>query len=841
MLETGKDRKGQAGELNVEPASEFGGPFNDIIESIPAGFLMCDQNDRIIACNSLFRSWFFPDNPEVVAPGLPYEELLDHFVASGISSDGASDPEWKERRLALHRNPGEPFIHHLRDGRVLRTFESKTRDGCLISIHTDTTELYEQQMSANRKSEHLQVVLESIDQGFSMIDQNLNAVAFNQQFLDLLEFPPELSKPGTPFADFIRYNAERGEYGDGDIDELVNERVELAFKFQAHRFERTRPDGSIMEIVGKPVPGGGIVTTYTDITERKKAEEALLLRDEELTEQNSRFNAALDNMSQGLSLFDKDHRLVVCNRRYQEIYKLPDELVVPGTHHEDIIQLLLDRGDYDNSNRETFLENRLAMIAENKPVKKIQSVFGGRSISLVHRPMPGGGWLATHEDVTELQRAQALVAHMAHHDELTGLPNRTLLHERMQAATERLSDGEPFAMICIDLDRFKHVNDTIGHPMGDKLLKEAAKRLIGCVRETDTVARLGGDEFAILQMSKDPAKSAYKVAGRICEVLAAPFDLDGHQVVVGASVGVAIAPQDGTDPDELMRNADLALYRAKDEGRGIYRCFESYMDRQVQARRKLEQELRQAFERSEFELHYQPLVSLQTDEITGFEALLRWNHPERGPVSPAEFVAVTEEIGLIGPLGEWIVNRACQDAAHWPAHIRVSVNLSPVQFRENNLVKTVFNALSRSQLGAHRLELEITERVLLQHRNTTISTLHALRDMGVRIAMDDFGTGYSSLSYLQSFPFDKIKIDRSFIKDLSSREESAVIVNAVAALSQNLGMTATAEGVETEHQRELVKAAGYSEMQGFLFGAAVPASEIGARYFGESTADRSSA
>lgn len=810
--------------ISMEAAFEL--RITDIIESLPAGFLMCDSDDRVIACNSLYKEWFFPASGGAVVIGMAYRDLLAAFVKSGQSADGCDDPEWLEKRLSSHRDPREPFQHRLSDGRILRTVESRTSDGCIISIHTDITELYEQQVAADTKSEELQVVLESIDQGISMIDGNLNAVAFNQQFMDLLQFPPELGKSGTPFADFVRHNAERGEYGEGDIDSLVEERVQLASRFEPHRFERTRPDGTIMEIVGKPIPDGGIVTTYTDITERKKAEEAVLARDQELTEQNRRFNAALDNMSQGLSMFDKDHRLLVCNRRYLEIYHLPDHYALPGTRHQDIVQLLLKRGDYAGQNPETNLEERLAMIAQNKPVSKIRAFSGGRSIAVVHQPMPDGGWVTTHEDVTEFQRVQALVAHMAHHDELTGLPNRTLLRERMEHAASQLVKNRPFAVLCIDLDRFKNVNDTIGHPMGDKLLQAAAERLTNCIRETDTIARLGGDEFAVLQISDNQPIAATATAARICDVLAKPFELDGHQVVVGASVGIAVAPEDGINPDQLLKNADLALYRAKDNGRGIYRSFEPDMDTRIQARRTLEQELRRAFEQNEFELHYQPLVCLDNNQITGFEALLRWPHRERGFVSPADFIPVAEEIGLITPLGEWIINQACQDAVNWPGHVRVAVNLSPVQFHSADLVQTVFNALAKSKLSAQRLELEITERVLLHHSEMTITTLHALRDMGVRIAMDDFGTGYSSLSYLRSFPFDKIKIDRSFINDLSSQEEAAVIVNAVATLSQNLGMTATAEGVETENQREQVRAAGYTEMQGFLFSAARPASDI---------------
>ncbi|MEM8811816.1 MAG: PAS-domain containing protein [Pseudomonadota bacterium] len=807
--------------------------LNDVIESMPAGFLLCDADDRIVVSNSRFRRWFFPDAESRVEAGISYQELLTRFVDSGISHEGNIDPNWVAIRLERHLNPGEPFEHRLRDGRVLKTVEKRTSDGGIVSIHVDITEYDRQRRAAAEKSDHLEVVLDSIGHGISMFDVDLNVAVFNRQFLDLLEFPDELDTPGTPFADFIRYNAERGEYGDGDIDRLVQERVDLAAKFQAHRFDRTRPDGTIIEICGTPIEGGGFVTTYTDVTERRRAEEALRRRDEELTVQNQRFNAALENMSQGLTMFDKDRRLLVCNHRFREVYDLPEHLVQPGTLFDDIVRFMAERGDFGDEDLDGLLNERLTATQDAKSVTKIRQMTNDRVVAIVSQPMQDGGWVSTHEDITELQRIQARVAHMALHDELTDLPNRTLMRDRMEHVVPELRRGRNCAVLCLDLDRFKNVNDTIGHPMGDKLLQQAAERLRACVRETDVVARLGGDEFAILQIAENQPEAATALGERICEIMARPFDLENHQVVVGASVGIAVAPQDGIDPDDLLKNADMALYRAKNDGRGIYRFFEPEMDARMQARRHLEVDLRKALTLNEFALHYQPLVDLETEEVTGFEALLRWNHPKRGGVSPADFIPIAEEIGLIVGLGEWVVRQACLDAAAWPSHTKVAVNLSPAQFRSDRLVETVFSALAKSGLAPSRLELEITEHALLHQSEATLKTLHALRDMGVRIAMDDFGTGYSSLSYLRSFPFDKIKIDRSFIKDLNGENDADVIVSAVADLSRNLGMATTAEGVETETQRALVRAAGYTEMQGFLFSHPKPADEITREFFSD--------
>jgi diguanylate cyclase (GGDEF)-like protein len=377
-----------------------------------------------------------------------------------------------------------------------------------------------------------------------------------------------------------------------------------------------------------------------------------------------------------------------------------------------------------------------------------------------------------------------------------------------------------------DLDYFKTVNDTLGHPAGDKLLKEAAARLQTLVRETDTIARMGGDEFAIVQVGIAQPADATSLAQRIIAVVSEPYDIEGHQVVVGASVGIAIGPNDGTSPEQIIRNADLALYRAKDDGRGTYRFFEPEMDAQMQARRELESDLRKALAACEFQLHYQPVVDLASNEISGFEALIRWHHPVKGLIAPNTFIPLAEEIGLIVPIGEWALRQACATAAKWPAHFKIAVNLSPAQFRSPGLLQAIVGALAASGLAPDRLELEITEAILLQDSETTLGMLYRLRELGVRIAMDDFGTGYSSLSYLQSFPFDKIKIDRSFVRDIAESTGSLNIVRAVAALAKGLGMTATAEGVETTQQLDTIRAEGCTEMQGYLFSRPLPADEI---------------
>ncbi|MDO9714467.1 putative bifunctional diguanylate cyclase/phosphodiesterase, partial [Paracraurococcus lichenis] len=450
----------------------------------------------------------------------------------------------------------------------------------------------------------------------------------------------------------------------------------------------------------------------------------------------------------------------------------------------------------------------------------------GRSISVSKRPVAGGGWVATYEDTTHRRQAEARVAHMAHHDALTGLANRVLFREHMQHALARAKRNGRVALLCLDLDHFKSVNDTLGHPIGDALLCEVASRLRQCTRETDLVVRLGGDEFAIVQEGPTQPNNAEALARRLIDALAEPFDINSHQLIVGTSIGIALSDVGTDDTDILLKCADLALYRAKSDGRGTWRFFEPEMDAVAQARRALELDLRQALAGGQFELFYQPLLEANGARISGFEALIRWRHPKRGMVNPALFIPLAEEVGLISSIGSWVLRQACADAVRWPGQLKVAVNLSPAQFRNGMLAREVEEALLGSGLDPKRLELEITENVLLQDHEIVLETLHAVRSKGVRIAMDDFGTGYSSLSYLRRFPFDKIKIDQSFVRGLGDDEEAAAIVRAVAGLGRTLGMAVNAEGVETAEQLAALQALGCGEVQGYLFSPPRPTSEI---------------
>jgi len=543
----------------------------------------------------------------------------------------------------------------------------------------------------------------------------------------------------------------------------------------------------------------------------------------ELGRQQLVLDSALENMSQGLCMFDAEGKIILFNERYASMLRRTD-IALTGRLLVEVFREEQAKGQW-LGDADEFFARLVADAREGRTTTDVVNRFG-RSIRVVNQPMQGGGWVATFEDITEWLEAQAKITHMARHDALTGLPNRVLFHEQLEQGLRRAKSDDQLAVLCLDLDHFKDINDSLGHPIGDALLKEVGRRLKAAVGDGDTVARLGGDEFAVVQIGRSEEAAARSLAGRLVEVISAPYEIDDHQIVIGVSIGISLSPQDGSNPDELLKNADLALYRAKADGRGTYRFFETGMDARAQARRLLEMDLRAAVQRDEFQAYYQPIRDVASGRVVAFEALLRWNHPQRGLIAPISFIPLAEETGLIVQLGEFVLRSACTDATSWPDDIDVAVNLSPVQFKSPSLIASVTSALAASGLSANRLELEITESVLLQNSEATLTTLHELRAMGVRISLDDFGTGYSSLSYLRSFPFDKIKIDRSFVSELATREDSMAIIRAVTGLGRSLGIVTTAEGVENDAQLELLRREGCTQAQGYLFSKPRPASDV---------------
>ncbi len=623
------------------------------------------------------------------------------------------------------------------------------------------------------------------------------------------------------------YNIRSGTEKLRLVSECVPEMMLYLKDASGHLAEQ--PSGQFLHALGDAIEQTLEEKAQAQRRELIEANHRLRAQDEELRTQNMRFKTALDNMGEGLCMFDSDMRLVVGNERYANMYQLPPELLKVGTPLKALVEHRMRNGILLGTKSDRAIDERLKALGELPAAVTsswIDELVDGRFICITRQPMDGGGWVATHRDVTEQRRSEAAMAHMAHHDALTDLPNRVQLRDHIEKNLSHVRRGETLAVLGLDLDHFKTINDTLGHPIGDALLCAVSERLRECVRDTDLVARTGGDEFSIVQVGVEQPRSASALAERLIAAMSAPFDLGEHHVVIGTSVGIAVAPGDGVDSDQLLKNADLALYRAKADGRGIFRFFEAEMDAKIQARRRLELDLHKAVSAGEFELYYQPIVSLKSNKIGGFEALLRWNHPTRGRVAPMQFIPLAEETGLIVPIGEWVIRQACAQAAAWPASIRLAVNLSPAQFRSKDLVSTVVSALTAAGLAPDRLELEITETVLLLNNDATLAILHQLRGLGVRISMDDFGTGYSSLSYLRSFPFDKIKIDQSFVRDLAEKPELIAIIRAVAGLGASFGITTTAEGVETQEQLDLMRAEGCTEVQGFYYSEPRPAADF---------------
>ncbi len=596
---------------------------------------------------------------------------------------------------------------------------------------------------------------------------------------------------------------------DGGLDkDLLSELVSKTY--EEFERDRSRTDHTIAQI----------------IEENEQLNLELQANIKKLAVQNSRFNIMLENMSHSLCMFDGNNCLVVANYRFADLFQLPQQLTQVGAPLHQILTYAMHNGILEPRETKRLLVRSDKALSERGMAKFTLRPATGQVIEMTVSKVDDGGWVAVCNDVTEQHQAEIRIRHMARHDSLTELPNRLQFQEAMEYCLPRSKRNEQIAILCLDLEDVHAGHDPRGPPLGDKLLIAVATRLKSCVRHGDLIARLGGDEFAIVQVGMPQPEAATSLANRIVNTLSTPFIIEEHQIVIGASVGIAVAPDDGQNPSQLLKSADLALYRAKEDGRGTVRTFEPEMDARVQARRTLEFDLRQALIHGEFELYYQPQIEIASDEIIGFEALIRWNHPTRGRVVPNEFISLAEETGLIVPIGDWVLKQACQQATCWPESIKIAVNLSPIQFKNQSLVDSIVDALKESGLEPTRLELEITESAMLQDTEHTINVLRGLHDLGIRISLDDFGTGYSSLSYLRRFPFDKIKIDQSFVYGLETADDALAIVRAVTGLSHSLGIATTAEGVETVEQLKTLCTEGCTEAQGYLISPPRPASEV---------------
>ncbi|PBB19673.1 EAL domain-containing protein [Mesorhizobium sp. WSM4313] len=666
------------------------------------------------------------------------------------------------------------------------------------------------------QNERFAAAVENMSHGLCMFDADERMIICNHNYIDLFRLDAKVMKPGIRFFDILQHSVDIG-IASQSAEELYAVRKPYIDGAKPSTYEEALADGRIIVISHRPLASGGWVSIYEDVTVQRRAEK-------ELKEQHRRFDAALANMSQGLLMYDAGGKMIVRNQRFLELYNVAAADFPFGTTHRDALKRLLELGIYTKIDVDSEVAKTEACLRAGQMHSTYRYLADGRTFLVVRQPMSGGGWVVTFDDVTERRRTEERMTHLAHHDTLTNLPNRSMFREKLDQA---LGEAKPLAILSLDLDRFKAVNDTFGHPAGDWLLKCVAKRLQQAVRSSkDVVARFGGDEFAIIQSGIKSAAGAEKLAKRIVEIVGKPYRDKGREMHVGVSLGIALYPGDGHDADTLLTNADMALYRGKSEGRNVYRFFEQGMDALMRERRALEADLEAALSRREFELDFQPILDIGSGKIVGAEALMRWRSRSRGLVSPENFIAAAEETGLIVQLGDWALRKACNVAANWPPEMRMAVNVSAAQIKSGGFARSVISALAFSGLPANRLELEITETVMMDESDAVLKTLSQLRGLGVRIALDDFGTGYSSLGYLRRFPVDKIKIDRSFIRDLDKRD-TAAIVRTVIRLGAELGITVTAEGVETEAQLDMLRKAGCGEAQGFLIGVPAKASDIG--------------
>jgi diguanylate cyclase (GGDEF)-like protein/PAS domain S-box-containing protein len=667
----------------------------------------------------------------------------------------------------------------------------------------------------------LEAALNSMSQGLCMFDASSRLIVCNTQYLQIYRLSSEIVRPGCTLRELMEYRVRAGTFF-GDADLFVDQILDDIAKGKTTRSYTELMDGRIIDVLIKPIGAGSWVSTHRDASEQVNA-------DREIIRTKNFLDTVIDNVPAAIIVkHARDFRFAHINKKAEEYLGLLNNQVVGKSAHELFPQ---EGADFiTKSDRRTLDGHEFETHDGNPP----HAPGTSSQVTSVRKRIilgPDGEpeyLLSVIEDITERTRAAERLAHMARHDALTGLSNRVLFTEKASEALLRLADhGERFSILLLDLDQFKSVNDSLGHPVGDALLKAVAQRLRHTLRETDLVARFGGDEFAILQaFDGDQREAAIGLANRVHNTISTPFEIDGHQVIIGTSIGIACAPEHGTDIDQLMKCADLSLYRAKSDGRNRHCFFKAVMEAEAQARHALENDLRIALTQNQFALYYQPVIDIATREPRGAEALIRWRHPEKGIVSPDKFIPIAEETGLIVPLGEWVLRTACADAVMWPPRIKVAVNLSTVQFGMGDLVGMVSDALVESGLPPERLELEITESVLLQKSEDNIALLYALKSLGVSIVLDDFGTGYSSLSYLKMFPFDKLKIDKSFVAELSTRADCAAIVCAVIGLGRSLGIATTAEGVETQDQFALLRAVGCNLAQGYLFGRPVPISEL---------------
>jgi diguanylate cyclase (GGDEF)-like protein/PAS domain S-box-containing protein len=910
------------------------------LNNMTQGLCMFDGDERVVVFNRRFLE-MYKLSPQVVKPGCAFSDLLRHRKEVGLMQ---ADPEVFYRQVigSIRQNKAEYWASQTTEGRHIRALTQPLPGGGWITTHEDVTEQRCAEEQVREQKLQLDMALDNMSQGLLLFDAEARLMLCNRRYLEMYDLSPADVRPGTTLEQLLKLRKSKGTFRR-DPQPYIAELKAAVAEGRPITLVADLTDGRVIAVANHPMTGGRWVSTHEDITEQRRTEERL-------REQKVQLDTALNNMKQGLNMFDASGRLVVCNKRYLEMYRLSSDAVRPGSTVEEMVKARIVAGTFFNVDAEAYTAELKEAMTRREATEAVMELTDGRVIAVINQPTPdGNGWVVSHEDITDRRRAEqerdrsqafantvienvpttivvkdakelryrlinrageqyfgipresmigrhasevfptdlaetiiendrellatgapqffdehpvttpggdrriittsrmpirdhqgqtqylltvvddrthrkraeAQIAHMAHHDALTNLPNRAASNICLDSMIETAKEEDlSFSLMCVDVDRFKEINDVYGYATGDAVLRELAKRLQAAVGGA-FIARLDGDEFIIISTDGEQPAGAETLADRVLASISSDFVLDSLTVRPGISIGIAVFPGDGSDAGTLFANANAALYRAKAEGRGSFRFFKADMDERLRERRVLQQELQSAIERRELSLHYQPQAQLD-GAITAFEALVRWQHPQRGSIPPGTFIPLAEESGLIISMGEWIMREACRQAASWSSPLSIAINLSPVQFRHGDLPTLVHSVLLETGLKPSRLELEITEGVLIDDCTRAVSILRRLKALGVRIAMDDFGTGYSSLSYLQSFPFDKIKIDRAFISNLEQSPQSATIIRAVIGLARGLDLPVVAEGVETEEQLAFLAKEACNEVQGYLVGRPMP-------------------
>jgi len=810
-------RKSNALSANSSAEVKTNARFDAALSNMPHGLSMFDANERLLVANGRYRE-MYGLTAEQVKPGTPLRRILESFAEHSEGSD------FKLDMFSQGAKERTPHVLRLAGGRIISIARTPMKDGGWVATHEDITEqqrieavLVANAAALRRANERFDVATSNMSQGLCLFDADKKLVISNRRYQQMYNLPDDLVAPGTPLTRILQHYVDRGETGTLSVEEY-SDVIPTEYR-QIYDLA----DGRKILIERQPLMDGSWVATHTDITEQKRTERLLAEKAAELERINVRFDAALNNMSQGLCMFDAEQRVVVSNAQYGAIYGLSPDQIKPGTSLRQILEYRREKGTEFSVAPDVYVSVNV------KQANEVQELADGRVVAIARHPMKTGGWLTTHEDITERARNEKRIAYLAQHDLLTGLANRAVFNDKLEDAARRFQrHGTTFSVLMLDLDKFKQVNDTLGHPAGDQLLIEVASRLKSSLRDTDVLARLGGDEFAIIQENeKDQREGAIGLALRIIGLIGQPFTLHGHQAEIGTSIGISFAPEHGVDAEALLKKADLALYDAKASGRNDFRVFEAKLAEAAAVQSSMEAELREAISQEQFELHYQPIVDVDTWRVCGMEAFVRWRHPLRGLVAPDQFLPLAETTGLILPLGEWILQRACSDAAAWPPHVKIAINLSALQFRKEGLFDVILCALIDSGLSPERLDLEIADVAVLERdRVKHLQTIRQLKNIGISIVLDNCGAGLSSAGYLTSFPFDKVKIDKSLTQEFGSRRESSAVVASVLALARGLDIGVVAKGIETGEQFEALQAMGIDQVQGYHFGLPVLSSDI---------------